>query len=162
MNGTKAAISAGYKQKGAAVQASRMLTNPKIKSEIERILAERAKKLDISAEKVLGELAKMAFSNMQDYIRIQNGEAYIDLSTLTREQAAAIQEITSEVYTEGRGDDARDIKRTKFKLAEKRGALELLGKNLKLFTDKTEIAGLDELATMLSKARSRVQQTANA
>lgn len=162
MNGSRAAESVGYSAKTSASIASRLLTKVKVKSEVERILAERTKKLNISAEKVLGELAKMAFSNMQDYIRIQNGEAYIDLSTLTREQAAAIQEITSEVYTEGRGEDARDIKRTKFKLAEKRGALELLGKHLKLFTDKSEITGLDELATLLSKARSRVQQSANA
>jgi len=162
MNGTRAAITAGYSPKTATVQASQLLSKFKVKTEVERILALRAKKLDITAEKVLGELAKLAFANMQDYIKIQDGEAYVDLSGLTREQAAAIQEITSEEYTEGRGDNARDIKRTKFKLSDKRGSLELLGKHLKLFTDKAEITGLDELANLLSKARSRVQQPANA
>jgi len=79
---------------------------------------------------------------MHDYIKTNAmGNAYIDLSALTRDQAAAIQEITVEEYTEGRGEEARDIKRTKFKLAEKRGSLELLGKYLKMFTDKVEHAG---------------------
>jgi len=165
MNGTKAAISVGYKEKSATMQASRLLTKEKVKSEVERILAERAKKLDISAEKVLSELAKMAFANMQDYIVVDSeGYAYADLSNLTREQAAAIQEITTDSYTEstGEGDETRIIKKCKFKLSDKRGSLELLGKHLKLFTDKTEIIGLDELANLLSKARSRVQQPANA
>lgn len=162
MNGTKAAISVGYSEKSATMQASRLLTKEKVKSEVERILSDRAKKLDITAEKVLGELAKMAFANMQDYIQIQDGEAYVDLSAMTREQAAAIQEITSERYVEGKGDDAREVKRTKFKLSDKRGSLELLGKHLKLFTDKSEITGLDELANLLSKARNRVQQPVNA
>jgi phage terminase small subunit len=90
----------------------------------------------------------MGFANMLDYISRAGTEAYVDLSKLTREQAAAIQEITSETYVdgyEGVGQDKTPIvvKRTKFKLSDKRGALELLGKHLKLWTDKVEQTGSD-------------------
>ncbi len=142
LNGTRAAIAAGYSQGSAASQASRLLTKRKVLALIDRFNTERASRVEIRAEKVLEELGRIAFANMQDYIRIQDGEAYIDFSALSRDQAAAIQEVTVEEYSEGRGEDKRNIKRTKFKLAEKRGALELLGKYHKLFTDKLEHSGI--------------------
>ncbi|KKN00367.1 hypothetical protein LCGC14_1138420, partial [marine sediment metagenome] len=93
-------------------------------------------KLEISADKVLAELAKMGFSNISDFIRVQkDGSAYVDLSAMTREQAAAIQQITVDEYTEGRGEAAREVKRVRIHLADKNRSLELLGKHLKLFTD---------------------------
>ena len=143
LNATRAAISAGYSERTACEQGSRLLANVKVKTEIERSLTKRAEKLDISAEKVLGELSKMAFANMQDYITIRDGDAYVDLSKLTRDQAAAIQEVTTDSYTvEGENEEsAKVITKCKFKLADKRGSLELLGRYLKLFTDKFEAGG---------------------
>jgi len=141
LNGTRAAIAAGYSEKGARVEACRLLTKPNIQEMIEKLAAERAKKLGLSADRILEELGRMAFSNMLDYVTVQNGAAYVDLSKLTREQAAAIQEITVDEYTEGRGEQARQVKRTRFKLADKRGSLELLGRHLKIFTDKVEHSG---------------------
>lgn len=144
LNATRAAIAAGYSENGADVAGSRLLVNVRVKAEIEQALTRTCAKLDITVEKVLGELAKLGFSNMQDYIVVSDdGYAYADLSKLTREQAAAIQEITTDTYTErtGEGDETRVVKKCKFKLADKRGSLELLGKYLKLFTDKVEVSG---------------------
>jgi len=141
LNATRAYISAGYSKNGAEVSACRLLRNANVQAEIERSLAKTAQKLDLSAEKVLSELSKLAFSNMQDYIVVSDdGYAYADLSKMTREQAAAIQEITTDSYTErtGEGDETRVVKKCKFKLAEKRGCLELLGRYLKLFGDKSD------------------------
>jgi phage terminase small subunit len=99
----------------------------------------RAERLEISADKVLQEIAVLGFANMGDYIQVQqDGSFYIDFSKLTRQQKAAIQEATVEEYTEGRGDEARNVKRTKFKLCDKGINLERLGKHLKLFTEKHE------------------------
>jgi len=86
----------------------------------------RKRRLSISADAVLQELARIAFANMMDYMTIQEGDAYVDLSKVTREQAAAIQEITSETYIdgyEGKGEEEKPIvvKRTKFKLGEAAG-----------------------------------------
>jgi phage terminase small subunit len=71
----------------------------------------------------------------------EDGTAYVDLSNLTREQAAAISEIVTEEYVEGRGESARAVKRVKFKLADKQAALEKLGKVLGMFRDRHEHSG---------------------
>ena len=138
LNGERAALAAGYSAKTARAQASHLLTKNNVRAKIDALLSKRASKLEITGEKVLEELARLGFSNMMDYIRVQDGDAYVDLSLLTRDQAAAIQEITVEEYTEGRGEEKRDIKRTKLKLADKAKALEMLGRYRKLFTEQVE------------------------
>jgi phage terminase small subunit len=152
LNGTKAAIAAGYSEKGADVRAAELLGNRRVQAMIAELSKSKADALDLKAEQVLRELKLMGFSNMLDYVTVKDGDAYVDLSKLTREQAAAIQEITVEEYTEGRGKEARDIKRTRFKLADKRGSLELLGRHLKLFSEKVQMdvkhtfGGVDDMS----------------
>ena len=157
-NGTRSAKAAGYAPKSAHVTASLLLRKSKIRATIDAILKKRADKLEISAEKVVGELAKMGFSNMLDYMRAdEDGEFVLDFSKLTREQAAAIQEYTVDA-TGGTGDGERkQVMRTRFKLADKARSLELLGKYLKLFVDKVEVTGLGDLPAVLAAARARAQ-----
>lgn len=109
-----------------------------------------------SPSEVLQEIEKLGFSNMQDYMRFsEGGAAYIDFSGLTREQAAAIQEITVDEYVDGKGENAREVRKTKFKLADKRGALELLARHHKLLTDKLEVGADDDLLSILAEGRQR-------
>ncbi len=97
LNGEQAAIRAGYAPKSAKVTASRLLTKANVKAIIAELAKRHAEKLDLNGEKVLRELSLIGFSNMQDYITIDDGgRARIDLRRMTREQAAAIQEITVE------------------------------------------------------------------
>lgn len=144
LNASAAYRRAGYKARGNAAEAnaSRLLRNAKVASVISELKRERSERTQITADRVLEELAKLGFSNMLDYIEIgANGDAYVDLSRMTRDQAAAVQEVTVEDFMDGRGEDAREVRRTKFKLADKKSALELLGKHLKLFTEKHEHSG---------------------
>jgi phage terminase small subunit len=142
LNGTQAAIRAGYSEKTAQEQASQLLLKLIIQDEIKKILDSRSTRTEIRQDAVLKELAKLGFSNMLDFIITQpDGSCYTDLSKLTRNQAAAISEITTEEYTEGRGDEARIIKKIKLKLYDKTKPLELLGKHLGMFSEKHEITG---------------------
>ncbi|RSO56368.1 terminase small subunit [Acinetobacter lactucae] len=135
-NATQAAIRAGYSAKTATVIGAENLTKPNIQKAIEIGEAELAERTKITQDKVMKELEKIGFSNMLDYITITNeGDPVTDFSKLTRDQAAAISEIVVEEYTEGRGDDARNVKRTKFKLSDKRSALVDMGKHLGMFKD---------------------------
>ncbi len=154
-NATNAAIKAGFAKKTAYSQGSRLLKDVEVQARIAQLVAEKAQKLDISAEKVLGELAKMGFANMLDYMRVdEDGEFVVDFSKLTREQAAAIQEYTVDA-TGGTGDGERKVvMRTRFKLADKARSLELLGQHLKLFTEKIEVTGLEGLAELLRQRRA--------
>jgi len=69
------------------------------------------------------------------------GDPYLDFSALTRDQAAALQEVTVEDYVDGRGENAREVKRVRFKLADKRAALVDLGRHLGMFKDRVEHSG---------------------
>ena len=105
---------------------------------------------------LLSELSRMGFSNFLDYVNItEEGDAFVDLSSVTQEQAAAIQEVTVNEYMEGKGKDARKVKRTRLKLVDKIRSLDLLGRHLKLFTDRIEVSGLEGLPDMIAAARKR-------
>jgi phage terminase small subunit len=153
-NATEAAKIAGYSEKTAAEQGTRLLRNAQIKAAVQKTMS----KLEISAENVLAEIAKLAFSNMGDYVAPSpDGTQLVpDFSKLTRDHMAAIQEITVDESAGGAGDGKRErIQRTKFKLADKGLNLERLGRNLKLFTDKIEHSVDDSLAKAISDARKR-------
>jgi phage terminase small subunit len=159
LNATRAATAAGYSKSRAAVAGAELVRNRKVAAEIVKKQDKRLGKLEITAERVLRELALMGFANMLDYMTVgADGMADVDLSKLTREQAAAIQEITVDT-TGGSGDgERRLVLRNKFKLGDKRGSLELLGKHLELFTEKVKLVGDAELVERLTAGRRRAAE----
>ena len=93
-----------------------------------------------SPDRVLRELCLIGFSNMADFVvAYEDGTATLDFSNMSRDQAAAIQEFVVDEYMDGRGEDARPVKRTRFKLADKKGALVEIGRHLGMFTDKLKV-----------------------
>jgi phage terminase small subunit len=144
LNGTQAAIRAGYSKKTAFVIATEILRKPYIKQYIAELQKPRFDRLEISAEKVLDEMRKLAFSNMMDYVSITpDGEAYVDLSKLTREQAASIGELSSDhssvLDEEDEDGNKIRVRRTKIKLIDKKGVLEMLAKYHNLFAENNKV-----------------------
>ena len=140
---SEAAKAAGWSKSSAASSASRLLRKPAIIEAIEaatKKAAVRAEaKFEITLDKVVEELGKIAFFNPFDVMTISDGDAFLDLSELTRDQAAAIGEFIVEDYKEGRGKDARDVRRVKVKFLDKKGALVDLGRHLGGFNPKTPV-----------------------
>lgn len=127
---------------GTKPAASKVAHRDDVRARVSEILGRAAAKAEVTVERVLRELALLGFANMQDYMRSSDsGDPYLDFSALTREQAAALVEVTVEDFRDGRGEDARAVKRVKFKLADKRAALVDIGRHLKMFTDKVEHSG---------------------
>ncbi len=158
LNATRAAIAAGYSKKTAYSMGPQLLKRIEVQELIGKLLAKRSENLDYSAERILTELSKMGFSNMLDFLAPdkESGELILDFSKLTRDQAAAIQEYTIDA-TGGTGDGERkQVLRTRFKLADKTRALELLGKYRKLFTERLEVHGLEGLADSIARGRKRL------
>lgn len=144
LNATQAAIRAGYSAKTAGQIGFKLLKEAQIAVAIAEKQGKHQDKLELTAELVLLELKKLGFSNMQDYMRPgANGDPTLDFSKLTRDQAAALSEVTVDDFIDGRGEDAREVRRVKFKLADKRAALVDLGRHLGLFKEKVEVTGKD-------------------
>ena len=156
LNGKRAAVAAGYSENSAKEQASRLLTKSNVRKRIDRLFSERASRLEIKADRVLEEIARLAFSNIQDFTRLDpEGKPVLDFSDVSRDQYSAVQEIREDA-TGGTGDGERKVVlRTTVKLADKIRSLELLGRHLKLFTDKVEVTGLEELAERINRIRNR-------
>ena len=141
LNATQAAIRAGYSKKTAQVIGSENLCKPVISEAIDAAKAARIVRTQVTSDKVLAELAKLGYSNMEDYITIgDDGLPTVDMSNLSRDQMAAISEVTVETRKEP-GENGDTIEKVRFKLENKGQNLEGLSRHLKLFTDKVEHSG---------------------
>jgi phage terminase small subunit len=138
-NAAKAAVEAGYSKKTARSQGSRLLTNVDIKKEIARRREALSENLqNISRERFEREIATAAFANMSDFAPMfGEGTPAEKLALLTRDQAAAVAEITVEEHRDGR-TKAWQVRRTRFKLVPKNPSLELLGKAKGWISGKAE------------------------
>ncbi|MBX9824928.1 MAG: terminase small subunit [Xanthobacteraceae bacterium] len=110
----------------------------------------------LTPESVLGELMRLGFANMHDYLDLKEGKPRVDLSRLTRAQACAIAEVNITTRQE-RGKDA-EVTQVRFKLADKRQALVELGKHLGLFKERPpELPAADESRPDLGDSNARLQ-----
>jgi phage terminase small subunit len=81
-------------------------------------LAEQAAQGTImSAREVLEELTKIDRANMANFVRAFECLDPVEaVNKLRPDQTAAIAEVTSEDFTDGAGEEARNVRRIKFKL----------------------------------------------
>ena len=117
----------------AAVNGSKLLRNTKVADYIQKRMQDRQKRTEITQDRVLEELAAIAFARATDFAEIKGGCVIIkDTSGLSEQQIKAIA----------------GIKEGKFgielKLNDKEKALELLGRHLGMFKDRVEVSGLEE------------------
>jgi len=142
LNATQAAIRAGYSEKTAQEIGSENLSKPMVAAAIAERQKALADKARVTAEKIVAELAKLGFSNMQDYVGVTpDGSPFVDLSAVDRDKWAAVGEITVDHINKREGEETKAVERVKFKLADKRAALVDLGKHLGMFTDKVQHSG---------------------
>jgi phage terminase small subunit len=141
-NATQAAIRAGYSQRTARSIGSENLARPAIADAIAMATQAQSERLKRTADHVVREVERLAFSNILDYITpSEDGGVVVDLSALTRDQGAAIQDVTIEQFMDGKGADARPVRRIKFKLHDKKGPLEMLGRRFAAFPTRLEHSG---------------------
>lgn len=139
LNGTQAAIRAGYSSDTAASIASENLRKPEIEKYIAKAMAERSRRTGVNQDRVVLELAKIAFIKMTDVV---DTEGRI-LEDAKAEDLACIESIKyKRSDTETGTSEEREVK-----IASKLKALELLGKHLGMWKDKLEVSG--ELDTVV-------------
>lgn len=143
LNATQAAIRAGYSPATAKDIGCENLAKPNIRARIDQAMAERSKRTGVNADRVIMELAKIAFINATDVIDTKT--ATVKANALP-EDTAAIQSVKVKTsFSENSEMIEREIK-----MADKIKALDLLGRHLGMFKDKLELSGgLDAERTKL-------------
>ena len=131
LNATQAAIRAGYSAKTADQQGSRLLANVKIKQAVAEKQAQRSKRTGVNQDRVVLELAKVAFAKMTDIVDSE-GRIKEDASP---DDLACIESIK---YKESDNEYGGSVER-EVKIASKLKALELLGKHLGMWSDKFNV-----------------------
>ncbi|KKL64248.1 hypothetical protein LCGC14_2166980, partial [marine sediment metagenome] len=110
-------------------EGSFLMRVPEVLAEITRLRLALQSRTDVTPEKIVRELALIAFSDIGDVIRLTaDGAAHLDFSDLPPEFTKSVSQITVETFTEGRGDRATDIRQVKLKMNDKLGALSTLTK----------------------------------
>lgn len=155
-NATKAAIAAGYSAKTAHAQGSRLLKNAEVRARIEQKNTELNNKLDLTAERLKAELARLCYFDAANFFNPDgSAKAITDLDEDSRRAIAGFE--MAELY-EGSGEERKQagyIK--KFKLPDKTRAIELAMRVEKMLIERVEITGADELVRRLSAGRKRAR-----
>lgn len=142
LNATQAAIRAGYSPQTAQEQGSQNLSKLMVSEAIDKALAARSRRTGITQDRVLRELAKVAFVNANDVI---DPDSATVRANATEEDLACIQAVKVKTSESEMGSSSeREIK-----LYDKMRALEMLGKHLGLFDKRGQDSSNGEKNNLL-------------
>lgn len=150
LNATQAAIRAGYSMKTARQIGEENLSKPDIRAAIDAAMNLRAERTDITADRVLRELAKIGFADIRKAVKWQTslvteednpegGEIAVIKNIVTNNvQLVASEEIDDETAAAIAEISQNATGGLKIKLHDKRAALVDIGKHLGMFVERTE------------------------
>ncbi len=132
LNGTQAAIRAGYSHESARAIASENLTKPDVQARLQVLMADRAERVQVTADEVVRELKAIAFHRVDDHIESWSDGGTVNFRPIEDVDTRAISGVE-----ERRGKDGDSY--IHMQTHDKMKALELLGKHLKMWTDGAQI-----------------------
>ena len=141
LNATQAAIRAGYSEKTAYRIGAELLQKTSVSGHITKRMKDREKRTEITQDRVLKEIADIAFDDIRNYLRFYTDENG-DVRTVIKDSDTI--DNTKNISEVSCGKDGA----FKFKLYCKDNALNMLGKHLGMFTDKVEHSGKIEMPTI--------------
>jgi phage terminase small subunit len=146
LNGTQAAIRAGYSKKTARQQGSTLLSYPNIQAALSTAVQERAERTEVAADDVVRELAILAFSDISNYEIDENGELQVKEGVPVASRRAVSSIKRKKKFIGGADGEAPfELVEEEIKLWDKVGSLKLIGQHLEMFTKlvKGEVGGKD-------------------
>lgn len=153
MNGTKAAIAAGFSERTAAQKAQQLLTRPSVKIMLRERQDAMAKRFDLTSESVIAELSKIVHADPRKLFG-EDGRM-IHPKEWPDDMAGVVASLEVVEEFEGHGQDRKLIGYTKkIKLWDKNSAIEKAMKHLGLFAEdnKQRASALSELPREMVKA----------
>ncbi len=153
LNGTQAAIRAGYSAKSAAVIAAENLIKPNVQVAISECMQQRSSRTGITADRVLQELGRLAFLDIR---KAYNADGSLKpVHELDDDTAAAVAGM--DVAEIGSGEDVIGFVK-KIKLSDKKGALELVMRHLGMLSPPGHVALDAELKRLeIEKRRAELK-----
>lgn len=131
LNATQACIRAGYSPKYADREGHKLVENSRVSEAIAESIAERSRRTGINQDRIVQELARIAFVKITDVVD-SNGEINTNASD---DDLACIESYKVEDSDSVNGSSSK----REVKLASKIKALELLGKHVGMWNDKIQV-----------------------
>ena len=139
----KAALQAGYAKTTSRAAAHKILANVGIQAALEEARNKRAERVMITADRVLEEIAHIAFLDPAEILDFTGTEIKLKPASEISEQARrALASVKVKRTLDGRGEDSREVELTEFRFWDKLSALEKAAKHLGLFDEKTPLEQL--------------------
>jgi phage terminase small subunit len=142
LNATQAVLRAGYSTKYPDKMGSELLGKTRVQEFINERMREREKRTEITQDKVLNELAKIAFASGADFAKVVTKKETKGKREIEYQQ---VELTDTDQLPENKRSAISAIKETKHGIAvesyDKVKALELLGKHLGMFKESLELSG---------------------
>lgn len=144
LNGTQAAIRAGYAATSAAETASELLRLSKVEEAVSRGQAQREQRINIKQDDVLHEMSLLAMSRIDHYMMTDEGQ--VALAEGAPDGAmAAVQSIKrkTKIFRDREGNETHREYDVELRLWDKPNPLKLTGRHVGLYPNKVEVTGKD-------------------
>ena len=128
----------GMTDKQCDEEACKLAASPKISQRLAELVAKLQERNMVTKERVMQEYAKLAFFDPRKLFRADGTPK--DITELDDETAAALAGLDAKEIIAGE-DDADLCRILKYKLVDKKGALDSIAKILGMFEDKIKIDG---------------------
>lgn len=153
LNATQAAIRAGYSEKTAYSVGHENLSKPEIAAAVDAAMKLRSERTEITADRVLQELAKIGFADIRKAVKWQSAMITEednpdggDITVIKTVVTNTVQMVASEELDDETAAAIAEVSQNttggvKIKLHDKRAALVDIGRHLGMFRDRVEHSG---------------------
>ena len=159
-NRGEALRAAGYADTTSKTMTDRIFNHPLVVDAIKKRRAAISKKVELTQEWVIEQFMSLATAGIRltKFKKVaEDGTLYWDFTGATEKELEAVYLIGMEMYTEGRGEFAREVKKFKINDMDPVNALQALARIQGMFSDRLKIEGDDEVVKLLQEGRRRVK-----
>lgn len=155
LNGTQAAIRAGYSKRTAYAQANDLLRKPEIKAYLQSKADERSQRVGVDADYVLQRTVEIDRLDVADIVN--NAGNVLPVNEWPKAWRTSISGIDLQEVTAG-GEEAAITIIRKIKMPDKVKNIEMMGRHVTIqaWKDRTEMDLTDKAAALID-ARKRVE-----
>lgn len=145
LNIERAALAAGYSKSTARTRAFKWVSSgqqqkPHLITAIQKAFKKRSERTEITQDRVLEELAKLAFADPRKFF--DENDNLKPITELDADTAACLSsmDIVKQKVGKGEGSETETVKKIRF--VDKKGALDSIARHLGMFNDKLGMGGI--------------------